>query len=123
MAKVAEARDAATEQLARLDRGEEVSGGLGRSMTQEDCVRILKAAGRTTSNIRHAMDLAEQSRIGCEQAFVLPILVNGLQVHNRVQTCGTAAWSSMPTPLQRGENNGPDERPLKGHFGPSRLRH
>jgi ferritin-like metal-binding protein YciE len=69
MAKVAEARDAARGQLARLDRGEEVSGGLGRSMTQEDCVRILKAAGRTTSDIRHAMDLAELSRIGGEQAF------------------------------------------------------
>jgi len=54
---------------------------------------------------------------------VPPILVNGLQVHNRVQTCGTVAWSSMPTPLQGGENNGLDERPLKGHFGPSRLRH
>jgi hypothetical protein len=38
-------------------------------MTQEDCVRILKAAGRTTSDIRHAMDLAELSRIGGEQAF------------------------------------------------------
>jgi hypothetical protein len=66
---VAEARDAARGQLARLDRGEEVSGGLGRSMTQEDCARILKAAGRTTSDIRHALDLAELSRIGGEQAF------------------------------------------------------
>jgi hypothetical protein len=66
---VAEARDAARGQLARLDRGEEVSGGLGRPMTQEDCHRILKAAGWTTSDIRHAMDLAELSTIGGEQAF------------------------------------------------------
>jgi hypothetical protein len=36
---------------------------------QEDRDRILKAAGWTTSDIRHAMDLAELSRIGGEQAF------------------------------------------------------
>jgi hypothetical protein len=48
---------------------ENSSGGLGRPMTQEDCHRILKAAGWTTSNIRHAMDLAELSRVGGEQAF------------------------------------------------------
>jgi hypothetical protein len=48
---------------------ENSSGGLGRPMTQEDCHRILKAAGWTTSNVRHAMDLAELSRVGGEQAF------------------------------------------------------
>jgi hypothetical protein len=38
-------------------------------MTQEDYDRIIKAAGWTTRDMRHAMDLAELSRIGGEQAF------------------------------------------------------
>jgi hypothetical protein len=37
--------------LPRIERGENVEGGLGKPMTPEDWVRILRAAGMTASDI------------------------------------------------------------------------
>jgi hypothetical protein len=47
--------DAAKERLAKIDRGEEVSGGLGKAMSVED---NLRAAGWATADIEHCRVLA-----------------------------------------------------------------
>lgn len=55
MLKVAAHRDAAKERRERLERGEDVAGGLGKP---PDLRRILREAGWTESDIRRATDLA-----------------------------------------------------------------
>jgi hypothetical protein len=52
MARAAEARDAAKAKRERLDRGEDVSGGLGRVITREDWEAELKRAGSTDADLR-----------------------------------------------------------------------
>jgi hypothetical protein len=56
MAKTAEARDAAKEKRARLDSGEDVHGGLGKCVTEED---LIKALGLSPTDVRHMQRLAE----------------------------------------------------------------
>jgi hypothetical protein len=57
MAKAATHRDAAKARRERLERGEDVLGGLGKPFTREDAERILREEGFTPSDIRHCVDL------------------------------------------------------------------
>jgi hypothetical protein len=59
MAKAAEVRDTAKARRECLERGENVSGGLGKPLTREDVDRIFRQAGRTASDMRFAADLHE----------------------------------------------------------------
>jgi hypothetical protein len=59
MLKAASYRDAAKERRGRLQRGEDVPGGLGEPLTREDAIRIFREAGLTTSDIQHCIDLNE----------------------------------------------------------------
>ena len=43
---------AVRERVAAIERGENVEGSLGQSMTFEDCVRIMQAAGWTARDFR-----------------------------------------------------------------------
>ncbi len=61
MATAASHRDAAKERRERLQRGEDVPGGLGKPLTWEDAQRILGEAGFTASDIQHCLDLAKLS--------------------------------------------------------------
>jgi hypothetical protein len=45
MAKAASHREAARERRERLERGEDMPGGLGKPLTREDLERILRDAG------------------------------------------------------------------------------
>jgi hypothetical protein len=56
MAKAAAYRDAAKARRERLERGEDVQGGLGKPMTWEEIVKIL---GWTASDLRHARATAQ----------------------------------------------------------------
>jgi hypothetical protein len=58
MAKVAAGRDAAKERRERLERGEDVPGGLGKPLTREDAERILRDAGWSKSDIRQCVEMA-----------------------------------------------------------------
>ncbi len=60
MMKVAAHRDAARERRERLERGEDAAGGLGKP---PDLRRILREAGWTESDIRHATDLAALAQV------------------------------------------------------------
>jgi hypothetical protein len=53
MATAAGHRDAAKERCERLERGEDVQGGLGKPFTREDFERILLKAGCTKADLRH----------------------------------------------------------------------
>lgn len=57
IAKVMPERDAAKDRRKRLERGEDVSGGLSKPFTREDAERILREAGFTASDIQHSVDL------------------------------------------------------------------
>jgi len=57
MAKAAEVRNTAKARRECLERGENVSGGLGRPLTREDVERILREKGFTASDFRHWGDL------------------------------------------------------------------
>jgi len=57
MAKAATHRDTAKERRERLERGEDVPGGLGKPFSREDAERIIRDAGWTTSDIQHCIDL------------------------------------------------------------------
>jgi hypothetical protein len=50
---------AARERTERIKKGEDVPGGLGKPLTHEDFVRIMREAGMTTSDLRHCERLAE----------------------------------------------------------------
>jgi hypothetical protein len=52
MAKAAERRDAGRTRRERLQRGEDVPGGLGKPFTHEDAVRMLRDAGWTARDFR-----------------------------------------------------------------------
>ena len=67
MAKAASHRDAAKERRERLQRGEDVPGGLGKPLTREDAERIMREAGMTTSDIQHCVQVHDVSEaIGFE---------------------------------------------------------
>jgi hypothetical protein len=67
MAKAASHRDAAKERRERLQRGEDVPGGLGKPLTREDLERIMREAGMTASDIRHSVQVHDVSKaIGFE---------------------------------------------------------
>ena len=57
MAKVAIHRDAAKERRERLQRGEDVPGGLGKPFTREDATRILREAGWSARDIQPCINL------------------------------------------------------------------
>lgn len=59
--KAASHRDAAKERRERLQRGEDVPGGLGKPLTREDAERILREAGLTASDIRDCVRTHEVS--------------------------------------------------------------
>jgi hypothetical protein len=50
IAKAKESAEAAAERIARIERGEDVAGGLGKSPTMDE---ILQAAGLTAADRRH----------------------------------------------------------------------
>ena len=54
----------AKERVERLKKGEDVPGGLGRPFTREDCERILRDAGFTTSDFRNLEIVHEVSELG-----------------------------------------------------------
>lgn len=56
--------DAAKERLARIDRGEDVSGGLGKPMTHEDMIAILRKEGFTDRDLRRCRTVAEIAEAG-----------------------------------------------------------
>ncbi len=56
-ANAAEHAAKARDRIARIERGQN-EGGLGKPMTDGDLVRILRAAGITASDIRHAEIMA-----------------------------------------------------------------
>jgi hypothetical protein len=65
--KAASHRDAAKERRERLQRGEDVPGGLGKPLTREDAERILREAGLTASDIRDCVRTHEVSEaFGCK---------------------------------------------------------
>jgi hypothetical protein len=47
----------AKNRLDRLDKGEDVPGGLHKPMTREDAIKIMKSTGLTDSDIRHCTDV------------------------------------------------------------------
>jgi hypothetical protein len=47
----------AKERIERLKRGENVEGGLGKPLSWEDCERIMREAGLTAADTRHAMQV------------------------------------------------------------------
>jgi hypothetical protein len=57
MATAASYRDAAKERRERLQRGEDVPGGLGKPFTREDATRILREAGWSARDIQHCINL------------------------------------------------------------------
>jgi hypothetical protein len=59
----------AKERVARIRKGEDVSGGLGKRFTSEDATKILRANGFSPSDIRQMQHLAKISRLGGEEAF------------------------------------------------------
>jgi hypothetical protein len=63
MAKAASHREAARERRERLERGEDMPGGLDKPLTREDLERILRDAGWTTSDIRRSIDISKLSDV------------------------------------------------------------
>jgi hypothetical protein len=64
--KAREAAAKAKERLVLLERGEAVSGGVSRA----DVGALLKSAGWTAADIKHALVLAELERLGLADAFI-----------------------------------------------------
>jgi hypothetical protein len=73
--------DVAKERLARLDRGENVSGGLGKPL---DLVAVLKAAGFTDREIQRCRDCALLGEIGAFEELMT-------EVHKRREASEHAA--------------------------------
>ena len=65
----AEKTAAAKDRIARLAKGEDVKGGLGKPFTQQDAVRILKDAGWTAADIRRSKQVHMISELGDFEAF------------------------------------------------------
>jgi hypothetical protein len=64
LAKAADRRDAARAARECLERGEDVAGGLGRRMTQQDLTGIMRAAGWKAADFRNAGRLVEIHELG-----------------------------------------------------------
>ena len=66
--------DQARERLAKIERGEDVQGGLGKPMTYEQAERMLLDIGLTKGDIRHMQRTTvlhgELERLGIEQDFL-----------------------------------------------------
>jgi len=58
IADAASKSEHAKERLAKIKKGEEAEGGLGKSMTYEECERIMLDAGLTKDDIRYASHLS-----------------------------------------------------------------
>jgi hypothetical protein len=69
LAEAAARLTAARERVAAIERGEVVAGGLGKPMTADDMIRILKADGWTDADIDHMRVVTLLSEVGGEVAF------------------------------------------------------
>jgi hypothetical protein len=63
----AEKAAAARQRVEQIERGEVVVGGLGKPLTYEDMVEVLKRSGFTASDIRHFQNVAALSEPVFEQ--------------------------------------------------------
>jgi len=70
MANAAEKRDAAKDRRERLERGEDVPGGLGKPLMREDVERILREAGWTTRDLRRLDLIGAVNELGPKIAEV-----------------------------------------------------
>jgi hypothetical protein len=61
-AKAAEHAELTKDRIARIERGENVSGGLGKPMTREDFERELIKVGFTKEHLRHCEQVNEVSK-------------------------------------------------------------
>jgi predicted transcriptional regulator of viral defense system len=59
MANAAANAAVAKERVERIKRGENVEGGLGKQLSLEDYVRIMRDAGMTTGDIEHCMQASQ----------------------------------------------------------------
>jgi hypothetical protein len=71
MAKAASHRDAARKRRERLQRGEDVPGGLGKPHTREDFERILREVGWTASDIQRSIDINKLQQGPSEYTAIL----------------------------------------------------
>jgi hypothetical protein len=83
MAKAAGHRDAAKERRERLQRGEDVPGGLGKPMTSEDFEQILREAGWSASDIQRSVDISKLSDVEFEEML--------REIHVATERAGKAA--------------------------------
>ena len=60
---------AAQDRIERLDKGEALTGGLGKPLTYEDAIGIMKAAGMTDGDIRHIQNVGTLSKIGAHDEY------------------------------------------------------
>ena len=60
----------ARERIERLQRGEDLEGGLGKPMTGKDMERMLREQGWTDSDFRHAEHLSELERMGATDEYL-----------------------------------------------------
>jgi hypothetical protein len=60
-AEAAANAEAARERVERIERGENVEGGLGKPLTYEDMVVIMHKAGLTDDDIRYSQELSQLS--------------------------------------------------------------
>jgi hypothetical protein len=93
MAKAAIQRDTAKDRRERLERGEDVPGGLGKRFTRKDAERILREAGMSTSDIRHCINFAilPESDIRDVKAKVLATMRRAEKAAVRAMLRGRAA--------------------------------
>jgi hypothetical protein len=82
----AEKAKAAREQTGRIERGETVSGGLGKPLDRDDLIRIMKQAGMSNADIRHserAHDLATALGEAEADAVFKKIAAEAVKASNR----------------------------------------
>jgi hypothetical protein len=86
-AESAASADAARERLAKIHRGEEVSGGLGKPISFED---ILRSAGYTAADFRHLRVVAELGEIGAFEEYIAESKEAGRQWQQRERAIARA---------------------------------
>lgn len=59
----------AKDRLDRLDKGEDLPGGLGKPMTREDAIKIMKSGGLSDSDIRHCVNVHGLHEIGAYDEY------------------------------------------------------
>ena len=62
---------AAQERLAKIERGEDVQGGLGKPMTVEDVMQIMRDAGWTDADFQHSRDLNTLGNHGLFEQYLV----------------------------------------------------